>query len=203
MPVADAEAVFSLLDRELWLLTAAAGKRRAGLVCTLVSQASIIPDQPRVWVGLSPQHHTTGVVRDGRAFLLHLVREEHLDLVWRFGTCSGRDEDKFAGTTWEESSLGLARLPGAVAWLECKVDSYAETGDRIFFLASVCAAAKLSDGPPLTVQRFQRLLSPAQKIELRRLLLRDACIDADLVRRWTEPGYWPLTTGGAAGEREA
>src|SRR5262249_1892437 len=161
-------------DREIWLLTARAGRRCGGLVVTLVSQASIVPEGPRVWVGLSPQHHTTSVVHDAKSFLLHLVRKQHLELVWKFGTRSGHDEDKFAGGAWEESRLGHPRLPDALAWLECSVESYVSTGDREFFLGQVREAAKLADDAPLTLQQFHRLLSPAQAAECRSRLIRDA-----------------------------
>ena len=42
MSGATLENVFALLDREVWLLTAQVGPRRAGLVVTQVSQASIV-----------------------------------------------------------------------------------------------------------------------------------------------------------------
>ncbi len=57
-----AAALFARTDRELWLLTAAAGGRRGGLIATFVSQASIVPDLPRVVVGLAKQHHTWQLV---------------------------------------------------------------------------------------------------------------------------------------------
>src|SRR4051794_37653870 len=115
MSPTDVSSVFSLLDREMWLLTSSVAETRAGLVCTLVSQASIVPDAPRVWVGLSPQHHTTRVVRKAGSFLLQLVRPSHFDLVWKFGTHSGHDEDKFAGRDWETNERGHPRVPDAPA----------------------------------------------------------------------------------------
>jgi hypothetical protein len=50
-------SLFARTDRELWLLTAAARGRRGGLIATFVSQASIVPDLPRVLVGLAKQHY--------------------------------------------------------------------------------------------------------------------------------------------------
>jgi flavin reductase (DIM6/NTAB) family NADH-FMN oxidoreductase RutF len=192
MSPTDAETVFSLLDPEIWLLTARVGNRQGGLVATLVSQASIVPDGPRVWVGLSPQHHTTGLVRKGESFLLHLVREAHFDLVYRFGTRSGHDEDKFADGAWERSELGHPRLADAVAWMECEVESFASTGDRLHFLGRVKRAKKLSDEPPLTLSKFRSMQSPAQAAEIERRLVRDGWIDADLIRRWNDAGYQPI-----------
>jgi flavin reductase (DIM6/NTAB) family NADH-FMN oxidoreductase RutF len=199
MAISKAEAIFSLLDREVWLLTTRSGNRRAGLVVTLVSQASIVPEGPRVWVGLSPQHHTTGVVLHAQNFLLQLVGESHFDVVWKFGTRSGHDEDKFAGAVWEASARGHPRLRDPLAWLECTVESHAETGDRVFFLARVVDADKLSDGPPMTLHQFRRMLSPEQNQEINRNLARDACIDADLIRRWNAAGYRPLTIAAPHG----
>ena len=78
-------SLFARTDRQLWLLTAAAGGRRGGLIATFVGQASIVPDLPRVVVGIARQHHTHELVEASSAFALHLLGEEHLDRVWRFG----------------------------------------------------------------------------------------------------------------------
>ncbi|MCI0461241.1 MAG: flavin reductase family protein [Gemmataceae bacterium] len=192
MSRASIESVFSLLDREIWLLTAQSGQQRAGLVVTLVSQASIVPDQPRVWVGLSPQHFTTTIVQRSQGFRLHLVDAGQVDLVWKFGTQSGHDVDKFADGQWPESRWGRPQLANPVAWLECAVESHAETGDRVFFLARVLEGAKCTDQPPLTLRGLRRLLSPAQAQQLNANLARDALVDADLMRRWHDAGYLPL-----------
>src|SRR5579859_4521373 len=58
MDVTAASTLFAWLDREVWLLTAQDGERRSGLVATFVSQASIVPELPRVLVALSRQHFT-------------------------------------------------------------------------------------------------------------------------------------------------
>src|SRR5437588_11374222 len=108
----DATAVstlFACLDRELWLVTAQAGGRRGGLIATLVSEATIVPDLPRVLVGLARQHHTWGLVEAGGAFALHLLGEQHLDWVWRFGLRSGREADKFAGLDFRTGVAGSPR----------------------------------------------------------------------------------------------
>jgi flavin reductase (DIM6/NTAB) family NADH-FMN oxidoreductase RutF len=192
MSRAAIESVFGLLDREVWLLTARAGTVRAGLAVTLVGQASIVPDHPRIWVGLSPQHFTTTVVRQSLGFRLHLVDQDHFDLIWTFGTQSGHDVDKFAGRHWEESPWARPKLADAVAWLECSVESYIETGDRMFFLARVLDGAECTDRPPLTLHGLRRMLSPAQTQEMNARLVRDAAVDADLIRRWQAGGYQPV-----------
>src|SRR5688572_20567317 len=101
-----AAALFARTDRELWLLTAAAGGRRGGLIATFVSQAALVPELPRVLVGLAKHHHTRGLVEAGNAFALHLLGEEHLEWVWRFGLRSGRDVDKLEGIAATAGATG-------------------------------------------------------------------------------------------------
>src|SRR5258708_4767398 len=97
-------------DREIWLLTAHAGTVRAGLIATFVNQASIVPELPRMLVGLAKQHHTAHIVERSRSFVLHLLTEEQIELVWRFGLQSGRDADKWAGLACDDSASGGPRL---------------------------------------------------------------------------------------------
>ncbi len=52
------EQVFGLIDREIWIVTAAAGGKRGGLVATWVSQASIDKHTPTVVVGIAANHYT-------------------------------------------------------------------------------------------------------------------------------------------------
>src|SRR5262245_57608292 len=133
MSQASIDSVFSMMDREVWILTATAGSQRGGLTVTLVSQASISVEHPRVWVGLSPQHFTTGLVKAAQSFRLHLVGPEHVGLVYEFGSRSGYDVDKFVERDWPASVQGHPTLTTALGWLECSVESHAETGDRLFF----------------------------------------------------------------------
>src|SRR5258708_6116788 len=92
-----ASALFRRLDRELCLVTARAGERRGGLIATFVSQASIVPSLPRVILGIARQHYTWTLIESSGAFAMHLLAEEQLDWVWRFGLRTGRDGDKLEG----------------------------------------------------------------------------------------------------------
>ena len=57
-----------LVDREIWVVTAAAGERRGGLVATWVSAASIDAKRPVLLAGLAPNHFTTELVQAGNVF---------------------------------------------------------------------------------------------------------------------------------------
>ncbi|HEV3022592.1 MAG TPA: flavin reductase family protein, partial [Pirellulales bacterium] len=108
-PLAAGE-LFARTDRELWLVTAQAGSRRGGLIATFVSHASLVPELPRVLIAVALQHHTWELIESSGAFGLHLIGEEQLDWVWRFGLQSGRDTDKLAGLTIETAATGSPLL---------------------------------------------------------------------------------------------
>src|SRR5580693_5111141 len=63
------------LDRELWVVTAADGDQKGGLIATFVSLASIAPALPRVLVGISRRHRTWELIESSGAFVLHLLGE--------------------------------------------------------------------------------------------------------------------------------
>jgi flavin reductase (DIM6/NTAB) family NADH-FMN oxidoreductase RutF len=184
--------ILARIDRELWLITTAHAGTRAGLIATFVSTASIVPEMPRVLIGLAKQHHTWQVLEQRRAFLLHLLGEEHLDWVWRFGLASGHHGDKFAGLTVEDVA-GLPLLPGGLAWLHCRVGAALDSGDRTLYLAEVIDGANAKTGPVLTTRRMVQL-APVDKLRaLKEGLLRDAAVDAAAIRQWR------LTSGSPAG----
>src|SRR5438067_12444351 len=125
-----ASALMAWLDRELWLVTSQAGERRGGLIATFVSQASLVPDLPRVLVGIARQHHTWGLIEASGAFALHLLGQDNLDWVSHFGLRSGSELDKFAARPFTTALTGSTLLDGGVGWLGCAAESRLERGER-------------------------------------------------------------------------
>ena len=184
--LAGIEQVFALTDPEVWLLTARADGLRAGLVATFVHQASIVPETPRLVVGLAKQHHTWHVVESSRRLVLQLLAEEQIELVWRFGLQSGRDANKWAGVTCDDSLAGGPRLPDALAWLDCRVEAALDTGDRTIYLAEAVDGRVERAGTPLRMRRLIEL-APAERLrEMKAGLMRDAAVDATAIRQWRQ-----------------
>lgn len=181
----DSIPLFAALNRELWLVTTAAGPRRAGLIATAVSNAALSPETPRVLVGIAKQHHTCGVIEEAGVLALHLLDEGRLDWVWSFGLRSGRDTDKFAGLTPQIAVTGSPLLDGALGWLDCRVEDRFDTGDRTVFLAAV-EAARWTGGRPLTVHRLLEIAPPDRLAELKRQTDNDRAVQKEDVRRWRE-----------------
>jgi flavin reductase (DIM6/NTAB) family NADH-FMN oxidoreductase RutF len=184
MNAAAVTAVLGQLDRELWLVTAAAGDRHGGLIATFVSAASIVPQMPRMMVGIAKQHHTWELIEASHAFGLHLLSEEQVEWVWCFGLRSGRDTDKLAGLTTKIGTTGTPLLVDALAYLECRVETCLDTGDRTVYLAKVLDGGQATAKAPLTIHRLLQLAPPERMRELKEQLDRDAAVDAAAIHAW-------------------
>jgi flavin reductase (DIM6/NTAB) family NADH-FMN oxidoreductase RutF len=185
MEIAAINSVFQQLDRELWVVTASDGTRRGGLIATSLAQASIAPELPRIRISLAHGHHTCELVKAAGAFSAHLISEDQLELVWRFGLQHGHDVDKLAGVDVSSSHVtGSPLLNKALAWLDCRVEATLDAGDRLVFLAEVVGGGMNRAGRPLTQKRLLEL-APRDKLQaLKAELARDARLDAEAVRRW-------------------
>jgi flavin reductase (DIM6/NTAB) family NADH-FMN oxidoreductase RutF len=184
MPIRNALGLFERVERELWLVTAAHAGARGGLIATFVAPASIVPTLPRIIVGLSKLHETEKLVQASHALAVHLLDESLLELVWRFGLQSGRDVDKFEGLAWRAGPCGSPILDGAMAWLECRVETTTDIGDRTIFLAEVADGESRREGTPLTTRRMSELAPPEKLAVLREQMAVDAEKDTDAIRRW-------------------
>ena len=184
MNVSQLSHIWAEVDPVVWLVTSRYGNASGGLIATFVNQASIVPDCPRMVVGLSRQHHTWGLIEASGAFALHLVDEEHVDWIWRFGLHSGRNADKLHGLDFDEGQTGSPILSEARCWLDCRVEARLNTGDRTIYLAEVVDADHRAGSPILTVQRLLQL-APADKLQLlNELHERDEKVDAQAIRAW-------------------
>lgn len=157
------DSVLRLVDREIWIVTAASGGRRGGLCATWVSLASLDPDRPVVVAGLAPNHFTTELVQSADCFGLHLLRTDQTPLALNFAIGSGRDRDKLAGLASHIGSTGAPMLDDCLATLECRVVARFDSGDRWYYWADVVAGKRLSDGEPLCEQALIAAASDEQR----------------------------------------
>ena len=115
---------------------------------------------------------------------MHLIDEAHIDWVWRFGIPSGREVDKLSKLATSVSVTGAPILAGALAWLDFRVESQMDTGDRTVFLAEVLDARIEHAASPLTFKRLLEL-APADKLrELKLAMERDIELDGEAILAW-------------------
>ena len=184
MNLSEIAATLKLVERPVWIVTAADGPRRGGLVATFVMQASIDPAAPVLMAGIAPNHYTRELIDGGSAFGLHLVTEAHLDVIWRFALQSGRDGDKLAGLAHSIGDTGSPILTDCLAWLDCRVVARYDAGDRIFYWADVLAGRRTSEGEPLTESRLLAAATADQKRQLQAGMAADIEIQRPLRDHW-------------------
>jgi len=171
------DAVLRLIDREVWIVTAAdgsvaGGKRRGGLTATWVQAASIDRQRPVLLAAIAPNHFTADLIAASGSFAAHLLRRDQSALAYNFADGSSRDRDKFAGLEITPGETGSPILADCRAWCDCRVFARFDAGDRLFFWADVVAASQPGSGPPLCEQEFIKELSDSQRQAL--LANRDA-----------------------------
>ena len=181
---ADVDALLRLVDREVWVITAAAGDKRGGLTATCVAQASIDRGRPVILAGLAPNHFTAELVEESGAFAAHLLTESQADLAWNFARDSGRQRDKLAGLSQATTSTASPVLSHSLACFDCRVFARYDAGDRRFYWADVVYAERRGTGQPLREQAFIRSLIDDQRKVLLAGRETDVQIQRPLADQW-------------------
>jgi flavin reductase (DIM6/NTAB) family NADH-FMN oxidoreductase RutF len=175
------DAALKLLNRELWIVTAAAGPRRGGLLASWVSVASIDRARPVLIAGLAPNHFTTELVQSNGSFAAHLLRAEQVDLAWIFASASSRTHDKFSGLEVQTHDTGSPVLTDCLAWFDCRVFHRHSTGDRLYFWADVLNGHHNASDEPASALREQDFFRQLTA-ERRQQLAADRDADAAALR---------------------
>lgn len=186
MDVVQIRKIYGQLDTPLWLVTAAHGSSRGGMIATTVTQASIVERMPRQIFTMNKRHNTHSLIEASGAFAMHLIGENQLDLVWRFGLQSGRNIDKLSGVPFQVGETGSPLLTQALAWLECRVEARLDSGDRMIYLAEVVAGELLRGDPPLTNRRLFELAPLDKQQIMREQYDEDARLDALAIQQWRD-----------------
>lgn len=116
-------------------------------ICVSVFGASIVPERPRVLVGLSNTNYTTGLVRASGRLTVTLLSDRQLHLLEPLGLHSGRDRDKLAGLEVAFTEWGEPWFPGGTGYLACEVLTAFDLGDMTAFLAAVRSRETFGGSP--------------------------------------------------------
>jgi flavin reductase (DIM6/NTAB) family NADH-FMN oxidoreductase RutF len=184
MDVDAIDRVLRLVDREVWVVTAAAGKQRGGLLATWVSQGSVDREHPVLIAGIAPNHFTAELIEQSGRFVAHLLRADQAELAYHFASVSGRSCDKLAGLALEYPEPDLPTLADCLAWCACQVFIRYDAGDRLFFWADVVLAGEVGSVKPLREQAFIRSLTDDQRKRLAADRQADVALQRPLHNRW-------------------
>jgi flavin reductase (DIM6/NTAB) family NADH-FMN oxidoreductase RutF len=146
--VADIAGLLHRLGYGVYVIGVAHGGRRDAFTAAWLMQVSF--DPLLVALSVNPGNASYPLLRESGGFAASVLGREQLELARRFGTRSGRDEDKLDGVAWRPGIGGAPILEKALAFLECAVVDRRPAGDHELVVARVVGGAVLRDGTPLT-----------------------------------------------------
>ena len=121
---------------------------------TVNSLTSVSLDPPLVLVSLMPDARTTEVIRESGQYAISVLSIRQDEIAMRFAK---QGEDHFAGLPLEYECHDLPVVPGAIAHVECTLETPVPAGDHVLMLGRVVRTCD-RDGEPLAFSsgRFGR-----------------------------------------------
>jgi flavin reductase (DIM6/NTAB) family NADH-FMN oxidoreductase RutF len=141
-------ALFRQLSLGVYVVGVAHGGQRNAFTAAWVMQASF--DPLLLALSLNPQNASAPFLHASGTFTVSVLKRGQLELARRFGTRSGRDEDKLADVRWEPGRSGAPVLSDALAYFDCELTGSAPAGDHEIIIARVVGGRILDpEGVPL------------------------------------------------------
>jgi flavin reductase (DIM6/NTAB) family NADH-FMN oxidoreductase RutF len=139
--------------------------RTNGLMSLSAGSAGIIPEAPRVQIGITTYNFSHDLVLDSGIFVMHLLGngellEESLDILMTLGGSSGRDGDKMSGLRTKTGVTGAPILLDALAYVEGRVVGSLPLQENTVFVADVVASERLHKGGRLNIGEAWSALPP-------------------------------------------
>ena len=141
--------LFRRLPLGVYVVGAADAERRDAFTAAWVTQVSF--DPPLLVVSVNPQNASYSILRASGAFTINVLKQGQLELARRFGTRSGREEDKLADVRWHRGRSGSPILDEALAYFDCEVTTTLAAGDHVLVIGRVIDGRILdADAVPMT-----------------------------------------------------
>jgi flavin reductase (DIM6/NTAB) family NADH-FMN oxidoreductase RutF len=140
-------ALFRHLTQGVYVVGVAHGEVRNAFTAAWVMQVSF--DPLLLAVSIDPHHSSYGLLKEGRAFSVNVLKKGQLELAAHYGRFVG--PDKLALIEWTTGRIGVPLLLESLAWFECRVVSEHLAGDHVLVLGKVIDGKLLdSKAEPMT-----------------------------------------------------
>ena len=141
-------ALFRRLTYGVYVVGVADGDERDAFTAAWVMQTSF--DPLLLALSINPEHASFPLLHAGGGFTVNVLKQNQQDLARRFGTRSGRDENKLAGIRWRPGRTGAPILEDALAYFDCELSGEMGAGDHDLTLGRVTDGRVLDpDAAPL------------------------------------------------------
>jgi flavin reductase (DIM6/NTAB) family NADH-FMN oxidoreductase RutF len=141
--------LFHRLTAGVYVVGVAEGAKRDAFTAAWVMQASF--DPLLLALSINPGNASYQLLQAGGGYTVNVLKEGQLELARRFGTRSGRDEDKLAGIPWRPGRSGAPILEAALAYFDCELAGRMRAGDHELVLGHVIDGKILDrNGKPLS-----------------------------------------------------
>lgn len=139
---------------------------RGGMTVSSFTSVSLEP--PTVLVCLNKTTYTHDLVAKSEVYAISMLRAGQEWLSNRFAGLEAELEDRFAGIEVATAETGSPLLPGAIAWLDCRVRQKLDTTTHTIFVAEVVYVQVHSEAEPLVYhnRRYRLLVDPPKENEL-------------------------------------
>ena len=127
-------ALFQRLTQGVYVVGVAHGEARNAFTAAWVMQVSF--DPLLLALSINPRHSSFGLLKEGRAFSINVLKKSQLDLAGYYGQPASADK-KLTLTEWTTDRIGLPLLREALAWFECQVVGEHPAGDHLLLLGKV------------------------------------------------------------------
>jgi flavin reductase (DIM6/NTAB) family NADH-FMN oxidoreductase RutF len=141
-------ALFRRLTLGVYVVGVADGDERDAFTAAWVMQVSFAP--LLLALSINPEHASYPLLQAGGGFTVNVLKQGQQDLARRFGTRSGRDENKLAGIRWRPGRTGAPILEEGLAYFDCELSGEMGAGDHDLTLGRVVGGRLLDpDAAPL------------------------------------------------------
>ncbi len=144
----------------LYVVTTKDGQRDNGMIVNTVQQVTNTPDRIAVTINKTAYSHDI-INKTGVMNVNCLSDKAPFSVFENFGFKSGRDKDKFEGTSPARSSNGLAVLPQNInAFISLKVHRSVDLDTHTMFICEITEQKVISDDRTMTYTYYQDNVKP-------------------------------------------
>jgi flavin reductase (DIM6/NTAB) family NADH-FMN oxidoreductase RutF len=126
-------SLFKSLTTGVYVVGVAHGDLRNAFTAAFVMQVSY--DPLLLALSINPNHSSYGLLKEGGAFSVNVLKRGQLELAAHFGEHASAG--KLGSIAWRPGRTGVPLLQLSLAWFECQVIDEHPAGDHVVVLGKV------------------------------------------------------------------